>query len=281
MKYELKDYHIGEVAKFYGLTVDAVRLYDKKGILSPPKNDETNYRIYSKEDFVTMDYVMRLRRMDISLESIRSMMHGASLRDMMEIVSGKEDEISKKIAELQQKEKLLKDYRIKLSDCMRGQGKMEIVMAPPFICQEVRGSMAEVMADFDMLDKESMPLLTIVSKQEGQQEYTSFQYAESMCDRNLRQKATNYLVSLADVNGKSDREDFPKERFSVIPARKCLHTYSVVYTNTDYTQASYVLDYILQNGLEVIDWPLTRIVATEYDTEQSAEYLELWAPVRG
>ena len=154
-------------------------------------------------------------------------------------------------------------------------------MAPPFICQEVRGSMAEVMADFDMLDKESMPLLTIVSKQEGQQEYTSFQYAESMCDRNLRQKATNYLVSLADVNGISDREDFPKERFSVIPARKCLHTYSVVYTNTDYTQASYVLDYILQNGLEVIDWPLTRIVATEYDTEQSAEYLELWAPVRG
>lgn len=281
MKYELKDYHIGEVAKFYGLTVDAVRLYDKKGILSPPKNDETNYRIYSKEDFVTMDYVMRLRRMDISLESIRSMMHGASLRDMMEIVSGKEDEISKKIAELQQKEKLLKDYRIKLSDCMRGQGKMEIVMAPPFICQEVRGSMAEVMADFDMLDKESMPLLTIVSKQEGQQEYTSFQYAESMCDRNLRQKATNYLVSLADVNGISDREDFPKERFSVIPARKCLHTYSVVYTNTDYTQVSYVLDYILQNGLEVIDWPLTRIVATEYDTEQSAEYLELWAPVRG
>ena len=102
-----------------------------------------------------------------------------------------------------------------------------------------------------------------------------------MCDRNLRQKATNYLVSLADVNGISDREDFPKERFSVIPARKCLHTYSVVYTNTDYTQASYVLDYILQNGLEVIDWPLTRIVATEYDTEQSAEYLELWAPVRG
>ena len=76
MKYELKDYHIGEVAKFYGLTVDAVRLYDKKGILSPPKNNETNYRIYSKEDFVTMDYVMRLRRMDIPLESIRDMMHG-------------------------------------------------------------------------------------------------------------------------------------------------------------------------------------------------------------
>ena len=280
MKYELKDYHIGEVAKFYGLTVDAVRLYDKKGILSPPKNNETNYRIYSKEDFVTMDYVMRLRRMDIPLESIRDMMHGSDLQDMMEIVSRKKEELASKIAELQQKEKLMDDYCRKLADCVRGQGKMEIIMSPVFICQEVKGSMAEVMADFDMLDKESMPLLTIISKHEGQAEFVSFEETLAMNDRSSRQKASNYIVTMADTKGISKREDFPADRFHVIPQRKCLHLYGVVYTNRDYTQHASAIDYIEKNNLNIADWPLTRIVATEYETENSAEYLELWIPVK-
>ena len=54
MKIKVKNYRIGEIASFYGISLDAARLYDKKGILSPVKDTSNNYRSYSREDLVTM-----------------------------------------------------------------------------------------------------------------------------------------------------------------------------------------------------------------------------------
>ena len=51
-----RKYHIGELAAYYGVSSDTLRLYDKKGILSP-KKDVNGYRVYSREDMIFLDYV--------------------------------------------------------------------------------------------------------------------------------------------------------------------------------------------------------------------------------
>ena len=40
MKYKLDDYKVGEIAKFYGVSVDTVRFYDRKGVLKPEKKSD-------------------------------------------------------------------------------------------------------------------------------------------------------------------------------------------------------------------------------------------------
>lgn len=278
MKYELKDYHIGEIAKFYGLSVDAVRLYDKKGILTPAKDGETRYRIYSKEDLVTMDYVMRMRRLDISLDRIRQMMYDTDLESIQRIVLEKENEVSAQIQMLQKKEKLLRDYRRKVEACIANMGKVEIVQSPVFICKDVEESMAQVMEEFEILEQDAIPLLTIFLG-EGEESCIDLRFLESMADRKTRQKVNQYKVTLIDETGMSEGEDFPAEKFQVIPSRKCLHSFGTIYTNQNYTQLFFAADFIREHGLKLQGAPMARILANECDKGRNVEYLELWIPV--
>lgn len=277
MKYELKDYHIGEIARFYGLSVDAVRLYDKKGILSPVKDDETRYRIYSKEDLVTMDFVMRMRRLDISLDRIRQMMYDTDLESIRRIVAEKEDEVAEQIRQLQKKERLLRDYRCRVEECIASLGKIEIVQSPVFICKEVEDSMARVMEDFDALEQAAMPLLTIIPGGNAE-DCIELKFLESLTDRKTRQQVNQYMVSLVDETGLSQQEDFPRETFQVLAPRKCLHGFGAVYTNRDYTPLSLFADYIKEHGLRLQGVPMVRILANECEG-RNVEYLELWIPV--
>ena len=41
---------IGEAAKETGLSISNIRFYEKKGLLTPAKNEESKYREYSPED---------------------------------------------------------------------------------------------------------------------------------------------------------------------------------------------------------------------------------------
>lgn len=277
MKYELKDYHIGEIARFYGLSVDAVRLYDKKGILSPAKDGETRYRIYSKEDLVTMDFVMRMRRLDISLDHIRQMMYDTDLESIHRIVAEKEAEVAEQIRQLQKKEKLLRDYRCRVEECIANLDKVEIVQSPVFICKEVEDSMARVMEDFDDLEQTAIPLLTIFPGG-NVEDCIKLEFLESLTDRKTRQQVNRYMVSLVDETGLSQREDFPREKFCVIGPQKCLHGFSTIYTNRDYTPLSFFSDYIKEHGLRLQGVPMVRILANECE-DAMLEYLELWIPV--
>jgi DNA-binding transcriptional MerR regulator len=48
MKYQVKDYYVKEIADYYGISAQTVRLYDKKGLLPSGKNELNGYRIYTR-----------------------------------------------------------------------------------------------------------------------------------------------------------------------------------------------------------------------------------------
>lgn len=129
MKFKDKSYRIGEIASFYGISLDAARLYDRKGIISPDKDKDNNYRYYSREDLVTMDYVFKMRRMEFSLDDIKKILNENSLLDMGDIVEAREKEIVERIEELEKKLRLIKDYRYKLDYCVKNLDRIDIVDA--------------------------------------------------------------------------------------------------------------------------------------------------------
>lgn len=70
-----REYLIGDMARIVGLSRDALRFYEKKGIISAKKR-ENGYRYYSEEDIYRLMTVMYSRKMNFSLEAIEGMVNG-------------------------------------------------------------------------------------------------------------------------------------------------------------------------------------------------------------
>ena len=56
MKIQNKQYTAGDLARFYGLSLDTIRLYDRKGILPAQKKTDSDYRLYTRTDLLTLDH---------------------------------------------------------------------------------------------------------------------------------------------------------------------------------------------------------------------------------
>lgn len=65
---------IGDVAKQAGMTVEAVRFYERQGLLRKPPRTEAGYRVYAATDLRRLQFVMQAKRLGFSLQEIVGML---------------------------------------------------------------------------------------------------------------------------------------------------------------------------------------------------------------
>lgn len=61
---------ISDAAKSTGLSVSNIRFYERKGLLSPAREQESKYRDYTQEDLDRLKQIILYRKMNISVETI-------------------------------------------------------------------------------------------------------------------------------------------------------------------------------------------------------------------
>ena len=66
--------NIKELDKRTGITKQNIRFYEKRGLLSPARNTVNNYREYSEPDVKRLQIIRALRKLDISIDDIRSIL---------------------------------------------------------------------------------------------------------------------------------------------------------------------------------------------------------------
>ncbi len=66
--------NINELERLTGITKQNIRFYEKKELLHPVRNPENNYREYSEEDVTTLKTIKLLRKLDLSVDDIRSVL---------------------------------------------------------------------------------------------------------------------------------------------------------------------------------------------------------------
>ncbi len=76
-------YKISDVAKVLDISPELVRHYERKGILTPKRN-ENGYREYSTRDINILTGLRKLIKMGYSLESIEFLINQASLDEVIE-----------------------------------------------------------------------------------------------------------------------------------------------------------------------------------------------------
>ena len=68
---------IGEIAAFFDVSVKALRIYEKKGIIKPVKVDmESGYRYYSADQVKQLNALIDLQSLGFSLDEIKEIMDG-------------------------------------------------------------------------------------------------------------------------------------------------------------------------------------------------------------
>jgi DNA-binding transcriptional MerR regulator len=108
---------IGEVAKLSGVGIEALRFYEKSGLLDRPARTEGGYRLYTEETLERLAFIRRAQVLGFSLAEIKQIISerraGASpCAHVREIVRGRLKELDERMAEMRR-------YRRELADALR------------------------------------------------------------------------------------------------------------------------------------------------------------------
>jgi Cd(II)/Pb(II)-responsive transcriptional regulator len=107
---------IGELAGRTGYTVEAIRHYERAGLLPKPARTASNYRHYGQPQLERLQFIRHCRSLDMALDEIRTLL---AVRDAPDQRCGAVNamldqhitQVGRRIAELRALERQLKDIR--------------------------------------------------------------------------------------------------------------------------------------------------------------------------
>jgi MerR family transcriptional regulator, copper efflux regulator len=111
MESEQGQFQIGEVSKEAGTSIDAVRCYEKWGLLEKPTRSEGGFRLYSKEAIEKLRFIKKAQALGFTLTEIKRIMQCSKegLKPCCDLVrrlfTKKIEEFESKIKELQRMKK--------------------------------------------------------------------------------------------------------------------------------------------------------------------------------
>src|ERR1700751_4579684 len=62
---------IGQISKLAGMSIDAVRFYERSGLLAAPVRSDGGFRLYSLGHLSTLEFIRNLQALGFSLSEIR------------------------------------------------------------------------------------------------------------------------------------------------------------------------------------------------------------------
>ena len=114
-----KDYYTaGELAQLFHIPKQTMLYYDKKGLLKPEFTAENGYRYYAMSQYLTLEIILFLRKLDLSMSDILYFLENRSREEILEILKEKEAICEKNIRENQALLHALKAYHENL-ECMQ------------------------------------------------------------------------------------------------------------------------------------------------------------------
>ena len=85
-----RKYTISEMGKLLGLSNDAIRFYEKKGLVHPSVNEENHYRYYTMTNMLELLDVIYYRHLDLTIADICKFSETMNPVEMMELLKEKE-----------------------------------------------------------------------------------------------------------------------------------------------------------------------------------------------
>ncbi len=114
---------IGEVAKAAGIGIDAVRFYEREGLIPEPARRPSGYRTYSPDVVLSLRFIRRAKELGFPLKEISELLSletdpDATAADVKKLAEAKLADIEGRIRALQRMRRALR----KVTESCPGQG---------------------------------------------------------------------------------------------------------------------------------------------------------------
>lgn len=109
-------YRIGEIAACTGLTPDALRYYERLGLLPQSLRTQGGFRIYTSAALERVNFIKQAQTIELSLDEIRKLVRcldgetGEEPSDVTAAVVARLMEVDAKLGELRELRRTLKGY---------------------------------------------------------------------------------------------------------------------------------------------------------------------------
>jgi DNA-binding transcriptional MerR regulator len=96
---------IGEVARRSGVGIEALRFYERRGLLGRPSRTESNYRVYDESVLERLDFIRRSQAVGFTLDEIAQILAESAggrspCKHVRELARHKLEELDARLAEL-------------------------------------------------------------------------------------------------------------------------------------------------------------------------------------
>ncbi len=108
---------IGRVSAKTGLSVDAIRFYEKSGLLQRPARTPGGYRLYEEREIADLEFIQKAQQLGFSLNEIRELF--SIQRHPNEVCEHVRDLISQKLAVVRAKIAQLTAMETELAGALR------------------------------------------------------------------------------------------------------------------------------------------------------------------
>lgn len=103
---------IGEVARLSGIGIEALRFYERSGVLGRPGRTQSGYRVYDQAVLQRLDFIKRAQVLGFSLDEIKRIIADkqagkSPCREVREIVRRRLEELDERMKEMRRYRKEL------------------------------------------------------------------------------------------------------------------------------------------------------------------------------
>lgn len=147
-----KLYTIGETAKLNDVSIQALRLYDKIGLIKPSYvNKDSGYRYYSSEQFIYLDIIRYSKYIGLPLAELKRIFNNEDLMDLRKLLIKHKETIYKEKLRI---DLVYKDIKRIISQLDEYNASDKLVVNRKFIEEKyyVYKRIDEEIEDFDQLD---------------------------------------------------------------------------------------------------------------------------------
>jgi len=97
---------IGELAELAGISRDALRFYEKHGLIMPTARTDSGYRLYSKSDVLRISFILSAKEVGFTLNEIHQLLElevtkdDKSCQDVKQFVDNKIQVVNQRLTEI-------------------------------------------------------------------------------------------------------------------------------------------------------------------------------------
>ena len=262
-----KRYKIGEIADLLGVTPEAIRYYEKNGIIEPERNPISNYRYYSAWDLNMLLRARTYHQQGFSMQEITKIMKdfdpSATLSMLSDRTSNLYESITSQITLMNE----LKDSQKVIDDAVSEYHRFKLQYRPSM-------HFLHTQQGYDIVSSSSALYRSWVDHAAYVLPGGIFQ------GKGPRDVVYGLFVDddkLAAVDYRNEDE------IVAIPSCQCLSTAFISGSDTElcYESFQFALDYISDHDLEISGDPISRIALMSREGECYRSLHKLWIPIKG